>query len=223
MISDQILEFLLNLKEPRVTDSKVEVLNPFLNPETKRVVAAFYNKYYSDENKRLAFIGINPGRYGSGLTGIGFTDPVNLAVKCQIENALDQKSELSSRFVYEVIDAFGGLEAFYNHIYITSVVPLGFTRNGINLNYYDDKELENKLRPYIKAQIKKQLPFLRRDVAFCIGKGKNQKFLEKLNREERYFKKLEVLPHPRWVMQYKLKQKESFIQEFISELSKPLL
>ena len=223
MISDQILEFLLNLKEPRVTDSKVEVLNPFLNPETKRVVAAFYNKYYSDENMRLAFIGINPGRYGSGLTGIGFTDPVNLAVKCQIENALDQKSELSSRFVYEVIDAFGGLEAFYNHIYITSVVPLGFTRNGINLNYYDDKELENKLRPYIKAQIKKQLPFLRRDVAFCIGKGKNQKFLEKLNREERYFKKLEVLPHPRWVMQYKLKQKESFIQEFISELSKPLL
>ena len=81
------------------------------------------------------------------------------------------------------------------------------------------KELEKELTPYIKTQFERQLKFLRRDVAFVVGKGKNLKFLEKLNKSEGYFEKLEVLPHPRWVMQYRLKQKQEFIAEFVQKIS----
>ncbi len=218
MISEQILHFLLNLKKPVLNTEDVETMNPYGNLETRDLVNNFYTKYYSDSNNRLAFIGINPGRMGSGLTGIGFTDPVNLEEQCGIENTFDKKRELSSRFVYDMIDGFGGVEQFYNYVYITSVVPLGFTQNGINLNYYDIKELEHELKPYIIQQFEKQLPFLSTDVAFCIGKGKNMKFLEKLNKEKGYFDKLEVLPHPRWVMQYRLKRKQEFIDQFVNTI-----
>ncbi|MGY8952865.1 MAG: uracil-DNA glycosylase family protein [Flavobacteriales bacterium] len=218
MISEQILHFLLNLKKPVLKTEGVETMNPYGNLETRDLVNNFYTKYYSDSNNRLAFIGINPGRLGSGLTGIGFTDSVNLEEQCGIENTFGKKRELSSRFVYDIIEAFGGVASFYNYVYITSVVPLGFTQNGINLNYYDIKELEHELKPYIIQQFEKQLPFLRTDVAFCIGKGKNMKFLEKLNKEKGYFDKLEVLPHPRWVMQYRLKRKQEFIDQFVNTI-----
>jgi len=35
------------------------------------------------------------------------------------------------------------------------VSPLGFTKNGINLNYYDDKELLLAVAPFITDSIKK--------------------------------------------------------------------
>jgi len=219
LIAEQILSFILNLESPILTLDEVVTMNPSLNSETRELIRQFYTKYYVDDNKRMAFIGINPGRLGSGLTGIGFTDPVNLEKVCGIPNSFDKKHELSSRFIYDMIAEFGGTDSFYKHVYITSVVPLGFTRNEINLNYYDIKELENELIPYIKEQFEKQMPFLRRDVAFCIGRGKNLKFLEKLNKQEGYFEKIEVLPHPRWVMQYRLKRKQEFIDEFVRVIS----
>ncbi len=216
--AEQIIQFFNRLEAPKVKTKGVEVLNPLVLEETNNIVSTFYKKYYSDNNKRIAFIGINPGRLGSGLTGIGFTDPVNLKEKCGIDNSFQQKHELSSKFVYEVIDAYGGVEAFYRDVFISSTVPLGFVKDGVNLNYYDIKELEEELTPYIKQQFELQLPFLRREVAFVIGKGKNLKFLEKLNKSEGYFERLEVLPHPRWVMQYRLKRKQEFIEEFVQKI-----
>ncbi len=217
--AESIIEFFNKLNSPVVQTKGVEVLNPLLLDETRNIISTFYYKYYNDNRKRIAFIGINPGRLGSGLTGIGFTDPVNLKEKCGIDNSFQQKHELSSRFVYDVIEAYGGVEAFYQDVFISSTVPLGFVKDGINLNYYDIKELEKELTPYIKTQFERQLKFLRRDVAFVVGKGKNLKFLEKLNKSEGYFEKLEVLPHPRWVMQYRLKQKQEFIAEFVQKIS----
>lgn len=219
MISQQILDFYFSLEKPTISIPEIETMNPYSKELTRNVVSQFYSKFFSDQNKRIAFIGINPGRFGSGITGIGFTDPVNLKQNCGIDHPFELRQELSSKFVYEVIEEYGGVSAFYSSFFITSVVPLGFTKNGVNLNYYDDKELEEELRPYIKKSFEEQLPFLRSDIAFCIGKGKNQKFLEKLNREEGYFERLEVLPHPRWVMQYRLKQKQEFIREFCQKLN----
>ncbi len=220
--AEKIIEFFNQLESPIVTTSEVEVLNPLLRKETKEIVSTFYSRYYSDNEKRLAFIGINPGRLGSGLTGIGFTDPINLENVCGIKNTFQKKHELSSRFVYDMIESYGGLEPFSKDVYISSVVPLGFVKRDINLNYYDINELEEELTPYIKQQFEKQLPFLRRDVAFCIGKGKNLKFLNALNKNEGYFEKIEVLPHPRWVMQYRLKRKDEFIDEYVQTIKKYL-
>lgn len=218
--SKYILDFLLNLELPALSLKEVVTLHPYTRPETIDIVNRFYQRFYNDQQLRIAFIGINPGRLGSGLTGIGFTDPVNLEEIVGISNSFDKKHELSSRFIYDMIEAFGGLEAFYQHIYITSVVPLGFTKDEVNLNYYDIPQLQTELVPYVKKQFEAQLPFLRRDVAFCIGKGKNYHFLQKLNQSEGYFERIEVLPHPRWVMQYRLKRKDEFIAEYIETIGK---
>jgi hypothetical protein len=60
---------------------------------------------------------------------------------------------------------------------------------------------------------------LNAEVAFSMGQGKNFQFLEKINNEYQFFKKIVALPHPRWVMQYRLKRKQEFIREYIDKLS----
>jgi len=49
-------------------------MNPFReNPEALIVSGKFYKKYYNDNNPRFLILGINPGRFGAGVTGIPFT------------------------------------------------------------------------------------------------------------------------------------------------------
>ncbi len=47
---------------------------------------------------------------------------------CGIENDLAEKAELSSHFIYAVVEAYGGASAFYYDFFITAMSPLGFTR-----------------------------------------------------------------------------------------------
>ena len=92
----------------------------------------FYNRFYNDTNKRIYLIGINPGRFGGGTTGIAFTDPINLQVKCEIENKFAKKQELSSDFIYKLIDEFGGVENFFSKFYLTALYPLALIKDGKN-------------------------------------------------------------------------------------------
>src|SRR4051794_2176863 len=112
LLSSQILNFLFNLQLPIELPPGVEVMNPFSIEESARTVRAFYEKYYTDINPRYCIIGINPGRFGGGVTGIPFTDPIRLEKVCGIENKWPRKQELSSVFVYEMIEAFGGVRDF---------------------------------------------------------------------------------------------------------------
>ena len=164
-------------------------------------------------------IGINPGRFGGGVTGIPFTDPIRLQINCGINNSWSKKQELSSSFIYEMINAFGGPEVFYNKFYITAVSPLGFTKDNKNLNYYDDKSLENDIKDFVHDCMNRQLQFgINRDVAFCLGDGKNYKYLSKLNEEYNFFDKIIPLSHPRFIMQYKLKKKQEYIAHYLHYL-----
>ncbi|CAN5306574.1 hypothetical protein BH09BAC2_BH09BAC2_05200 [soil metagenome] len=137
--ADQILNFLKNISFPDILPDEVEVMNPFANEEAFNICKLFYNKFYSDYKIRKMIIGINPGRFGGGVTGIPFTDPIRLENDCAIKNEWLKKQELSSVYVYDVIKAYGGAKTFYNDFYITAVSPLGFTKHNKNLNYYDDK------------------------------------------------------------------------------------
>ena len=212
-----ILHFYKNLKAPNGLPKGVEVLNPFTKKEVLDINNVFYEKFYSDDNSRYFLVGINPGRLGAGITGLPFTDPMFLEDMLGIKNDFQKKHELSSIFVYDVIEAYGGAEAFYSDFYFTSVSPLGFTRDGKNLNYYDERDLEDALKPYIVDNLHKQVKDLngQRKVAFCLGQGKNFKYLEKLNKQEGFFEKVLPLPHPRWVMQYRLKRKAEFIDQYL--------
>ncbi len=188
-------------------------------PETARVTKIFLEKYYNDTRSRTLILGINPGRFGAGLTNVAFTGPVMLEEACSIENNFHKRAELSAVFIYKMIDAWGGVAPFYQKYFINSVVPFGFVKNGINYNYYDNKKLERAMEPFIKYHLESLLALgMNREVCYCLGTGKNFKYLDKLNQEQGYFKEVVPLEHPRYIMQYKRKQLEEYLQKYVSAL-----
>jgi hypothetical protein len=60
---------------------------------------------------------------------------------------------------------------------------------------------------------------MNRDVVYCLGTGKNLKFLNELNADRRWFKRIVPLEHPRYIMQYKSSQVELYITKYLKALS----
>ncbi len=219
MLCDEILEFYFSLPKPTDLPEGIEIIYPFDNEETRRVMRLFFKKYYSDTNPRHILFGINPGRNGAGMTGVGFTDPVLMEEVCGIPNTLDKTKELSASFICEVVEAYGGSKKFYGDFLFATVLPFGLLKNGKNYNYYDDAKTLEFFKPFIYESVQKQMEFsgTKRSIA-SIGQGKNLVFLEKLNKDLQLFDAIEVLPHPRWVMQYRRKEKQKYIEHYIKIL-----
>jgi hypothetical protein len=217
--SNKAIKYFNGLDSPRRNLSGVDFINPYANDSVKDAVQKFYKKFYNDDKKRLYAFGINPGRFGGGLTGISFTDPVALRKHCGIENNLGERKELSSKFVYRVIDEFGGTKKFFSKVFLTALYPFALIKDGKNFNYYHEKSLTEILRPEIIRTIKTQIKFgARKDVAILLGK-KNADYFSKINDEFKYFKKVLVLEHPRYIMQYKLKKIDFYIKKYMAALS----
>lgn len=205
--------------------TNVGVLNPFREGELALPCAdAFYDKYYNDKEQRWPILGINPGRFGGGLTGVPFTDFKRMQQVCNIDTNGTSSHEPSSEFIYRMIAAMGGTTDFYKKFYINSVCPLGFIihkNNGkwVNYNYYDDKALFEVVKPFIIQSIQQQIALgLYTKECFCLGK-KNTLYLTALNNEHHFFKAITELPHPRFIVQYKRKQIDSFVDVYIEKLS----
>jgi hypothetical protein len=214
--AENIIQFLSHIQLPFKLPDKIEVMDVHKDRAVQAICRSFYEKFYNDHYKRHLLIGINPGRFGGGITGIPFTDPVRLQNDCGINNDFQKKQELSSVFIYNMINAYGGAQKFYNRFYISAVSPLGFTKERKNLNYYDDKALQKRIEPFVIDCIQKQIAFgLQRDICFCIGEGENLKFLKTLNDKHKWFDLIKPLSHPRFVMQYKLKSQGLYIQQYI--------
>ncbi|AMR30651.1 hypothetical protein A0256_04030 [Mucilaginibacter sp. PAMC 26640] len=221
--AEKVIEFnkQLEYKGPKLPNG-IRIMNPFQEEDQAfKISSAFYRKYYSDENKRHLVLGINPGRFGGGLTGIPFTDPKRLITECNIAYEGKLTHEPSSVFVYEVINAYGGPEAFYKDIYINSLCPLGSTTvddkgKEKNYNYYDSRELCATVTPFIVDNVQKQIALgCQTDTCFCFGTGQNEKFVKKLNEQFGFFNKIVALEHPRFIMQYKSKTKQAYIDKYI--------
>ncbi len=217
--AQKILDFYANLGDVPPVPDAVKVLNPFRDQSNWKLIKAFYEKFYSQDQPRVFLIGINPGRHGAGTTGIPFTDPIRLNKVCGINNSFPQRPELSSKFIYRLIDSCGGVEPFYHHFYFTSVSPYGFTKNGKNLNYYDHKGLQKAWEPFMVQSLKDQIDFGCNQIAYSLGKGKNLKYLLKMNSQYQLFKEIRPLPHPRWVMQYRLKIMDEFVELYRKQLT----
>lgn len=216
---ENVFDFYQNLSIDTKLPESIEVMNPHKDENARIYTKKFLDKYFSDRNERVLMFGINPGRFGAGITGVTFTDPVALETHCHIPNPFPKVRELSAEFIYEVIREFGGAEAFYKKFFLTAVSPLGFIKAGINYNYYDDKNLEKAVTPFIIDSIKKQIEIGgRRDIAILIGTGKNQKYFLELNKTHNFFQKVEVVEHPRFIMQYKRKTKNEYIEKYIDLL-----
>jgi len=216
--ADNVLAFNKKLKIDALLPDGVHVLHPFKDETAFKLCSLFYNKYYHDDAQRTVIFGINPGRLGGGLTGVPFTDPIKLETICHIPNTLSKKPELSADFIYQMISAFGGPETFYQKFFISAVSPLGFMKDDKNLNYYDIKELQEALSPFIVNCIEKQLQFnVRKDICYCLGEGDNFKFITKLNKKHQFFNTIVPLPHPRFIMQYRRKRVNEFIDLYLEK------
>lgn len=224
--AQKILDFNNSLHiEPSILPDGIRAMNPFLDESIQSITHQFYEKYYDDDTGRKLILGINPGRLGAGSTGVAFTDTQRLRDICGIDPAPINTREPSSVFVYEVIQAMGGPVSFYKDYFISSVCPLGFvinSRNGneINYNYYDNQALQKAVKPFIIESISRQVDFgVDTDVCYCMGKGKNYKFLNKLNKEQGWFGSIVPLNHPRFVVQYQSKRMGEYVKGYVEALS----
>jgi hypothetical protein len=201
--------------------NNVQWLYPQRSEEVMKVVKQFLQKYFNDTRKRKLFLGINPGRFGAGVTGVNFTAPKQLTEECGIGHPFKNQSELSAEFIYAMINAYGGPKKFYQQHFIGSVCPLGFVKGGKNINYYDDKKLQEAVTPFIVESIEKQLSFpVDRSRCLCIGGDKNFTYLSGLNDRHKWFKEIIPLPHPRFIMQYRRKQIQPFIRQYLDAIKK---
>lgn len=223
--ADRVIAFNRQLDFSGSLPPGIRMLNPFReNPEILPIAESFYRKYYSDTRPRRLILGINPGRLGAGATGIPFTDTKRLAEACGLEPPAFQTHEPSSVFVYRLIDAFGGPEAFYGRYYINSVCPLGFVKQGangrwVNFNYYDDAGLYDAVQPFILKTLR-QLISLGVDAGACFALGrKNARYLEELNHEKAFFGNIVALDHPRYIVQYKSKEMDAYIGRYLEAFS----
>lgn len=224
--ADKAIAFFHNLEFRGSLPEGISIMNPFReNSYVMPVVTLFFRKFYNDELPRHIILGINPGRFGAGSTGIPFTDTKRLEEKCGLSIPGIKTFETSSVFIYEMIDAYGGPDKFYADFYISAISPLGFTREGknkqVNYNYYDSKQLTGAAGDFIIESLEKQLEFgILRDVCFCLGTGKNYEFIREFNKRHGYFGEIVPLEHPRFIMQYRSKQKQFYIRKYIEEFRK---
>lgn len=204
----------------------IEVMNPFRENDCATPASiAFYDKFYDDHQKRGILLGINPGRFGAGITGVPFTDPQRLRDCCGISLPQCPKArEPSSEFVYEVINLYGGVEKFFSRWYVNSICPLGFTKKGpkgtpVNYIFYDSPALEKAATPFILQTLPRQIDFgIHTQACVCMGMGKNSAFLAKINREKKFFKKIISVEHPRYIIQYKSGQRKDFAKKYLEIL-----
>ena len=222
---EKVIDFYINLDFAGYLPPGIQIMVPVRdNPAANGLIRAFYAKFFSDYNPRQLILGINPGRFGAGTTGIMFTDTIRLNANCGIPFTAFHTYEPSSAFIYDMIDAFGGVYDFYSKFLISAICPLGFTVTGkkgrqVNYNYYDSRVLMSALYPFIVETLKKQLTFgIDTSVCFCLGTGKNHDFLKTLNTEHRLFQKIIALEHPRYIMQYEVRNKKDYLEKYVRVL-----
>ena len=217
--AEKATRYFSSLKLPKRLPQEISILNPYSKKEVNNAVQQFFKKYFDDNENRVFLFGINPGRYGGGLTGISFTDPVALRKECGIENDLGDRQELSSKFIYRMIKEYGGVNKFYSNIFITALYPLAIIKDGKNYNYYDSLKLYDSLKTQIASAIKEQIKFgADKRFAVCLGK-KNAKYFNEINKEHNFFRELRVLDHPRYIMQYRSKEVNNYVADYIKALS----
>lgn len=224
-VAAKILDHHLNWRFEGELPEGFRVLEPLdTRPETRKAMETFYHAFYADHRPRIMLIGINPSRHGAGVTGIPFTDTKQLAKCTGFQMSGPSTHELSSVFIYDVIDAYGGPHAFYRDFYIHSPFPQAIVRknkrgNWVNATYYETSRLYQSLYPSMIKNMHDQLDFgLSRAVAVVLGR-KNFSYLAKMNQENQWFEELKVLDHPRFIQQYQPRNRLGYIAEYLNTLA----
>lgn len=223
---EKVIDFNTHLHFTGRLPAGIRMMYPFEEgQEARGIMEQFYRKFYNDNGERRMLVGINPGRFGAGVTGVPFTDTKRLTEKAGIsfQGGL-QTHEQSAVFVHNMIDAYGGLKKFCKHFYFTSMCPLGFVMDKgkgreVNYNYYDTKELTSLVYDFMISKLQEQLEWgIDRKVGYVLGTGKNAAFVQQANEKYKFFEKLVPLEHPRFIMQYRSKYEQEYIDKYLAAL-----
>jgi len=77
------------------------------------------------------------------------------------------------------------------------------------------------VQDFIIQSIHQQITFgITTDICYIFGTGKNEKFMRQLNAEHKFFGEIIALEHPRFVMQYKAKSKQVYIDKYLAAFSR---
>lgn len=222
---DKVIDFNRQLDYKGKLPAGFQVVNPYLdNPETMVVMQEFYKKFYNDLNTRRFIIGINPSRHGAGVTGVPFTDTKRLESECGIPMHSAHTHEISSVYMYDMIKEYGGVHSFYDQFYVNSPFPLAIIQQNkesrwVNANYYDDPKLFEMVKDFMITSLKDHISLgLDTSEVYVLGK-KNEKFIQKLNQEAKLFETIKTLEHPRYIQQYKSKEKQLYLDKYILTLN----
>ena len=126
-----------------------------------------------------------------------------------------------------MIECYGGPEAFYSQFYINSPFPLAIVRRSkkgdwLNANYYDDPLLFQSVKSFMIQSMEQHISLgLDTSEVFVLG-VKNAKFIQTINKEHKLFDKMTILEHPRFIQQYKSKEKQLFIDKYLSAFNKDI-
>ena len=195
------------------------ILDPYRHDDVVDVVRQFCAKYYAGNRKRIAVWGINPGRFGGGVTGLSFTDPTALVDLLDLKTQITGRRELSAEFVSRVIDAYGGPKAFYRDFFLSALSPLGFEAGGKNINFYDDADLARRIAPvHPRVDVGATRPGLVPDRCIVLGTGKLRDYMERILRPDLPYKTVEYLEHPRFIMQYRRQRLQEFVDKYVETL-----
>jgi len=108
---------------------------------------------------------------------------------------------------------------FFTRVFLTALYPFAIIKDGKNYNYYDDKSLKEKLKAEIIKTIESQIEFgAKRDFAILLGK-RNAEYFYPINEKHKFFKRIFVLEHPRYIMQYKLKQINKYVNKYLRAIN----
>jgi len=146
--------------EPLARSEGIEVLTGFL-ANWKRI-EAFYVRYYATKPS-IVLCGINPGRYGAGLTGVPFLDFASLSKL--LPNVKRSDEEKSAQFFFQIVSHFGA-EDFFRTFYVTNVSWVGYEKDGKNCNY--DKLPEAALS-FVEAMFRSEFAFVQPSRIISIG------------------------------------------------------
>lgn len=126
-----------------------------------------YLERYGKGNKRIVFLGMNPGPFGMAQTGVPFGEVAAVRDWMGIETAIDkparehpkrpiegfqcQRSEVSGRRLWGLFaERFGTAEAFFKHHFVLNFCPLVWmSETGANLT--PDKLSSAEMAPVERA------------------------------------------------------------------------
>lgn len=212
--ADRVLDFYSAFDRFAWTEGELALVSPIGDARRRASFESFCRKFYSDNNERVFCLGINPSRVRDTSTGVPYTDGYALENICKIPNDFNKSRELSAIFFNLSIEKFGGAEKFYATFYPGATFPLSILNAKKYCNYYDST-VPNSVRDMIPNILEKQCEIGSNGKLIIIGSGENSKILQKLNSTMKLFNWVKVLEHPRYIMQYKSKDFDFYLEKYI--------